>query len=406
MGINRRGFLAAGAGSVAALGIGREADAAQSNTASVPRSKDDLPTPALVLDLDAFEFNLKKMADHCRAAGCGFRPHAKTHKCPEIARRQIASGAAGVCVATVPEAEAMVAAGIQGVLLTSPIVEVSKLARMVQLARTRGQVMLSVSHPREVDLLRQVAEAAELRIDVLVDVDVGDRRTGILPGEPALGLARLIESCKSLRLRGVQAYAGSASHTVGYAKREQLSREVMAKAVETRNLFLKSGLNAEILSGGSTGTYNIDSGIAGVTELQVGSYAVMDVDYRRIGGKDNDKVYSDFKPALTVLTTVVSATHAELVTVDAGVKAFSSSPDPAAKDWPGLTYKRSGDEFGSITAAAGAALPKLCDRLEFIVPHCDPTVSLYDQIYACRGDKVEAIWPIAGGRDYARKPAQ
>jgi len=203
----------------------------------------------------------------------------------------------------------------------------------------------------------------------------------------------------------VQAYAGSASHTVGFAKREQYSREVMAKAVETRNLFLKSGLNAEILSGGSTGTYNIDSAIPGVTELQVGSYAVMDVDYQRIGGKENEKFYTDFRSALTVLTTVVSATHADVVTVDAGVKAFSSSPEPAAKDWPGLTYRRSGDEFGSLTAAAGAVLPKLGERLEFIAPHCDPTVSLYDQLYACRGDKVEAVWPITGGRDYARKPA-
>lgn len=403
MGFNRRAFLAS---SCAGGLVGMTAWSATAGEESDIRNltKADLPTPALVLDLDAFEFNLKAMAAHCRSAGCGFRPHAKTHKCPEIAKRQVASGALGVCVATVPEAEAMVQGGIRGVLLTSPIVERGKIARMVQLARAGGEVLLSVSHPREVELLAEAAAAAGVRIDVLIDVDVIDRRTGTLPGSPALELARIVDQSRSLRLRGVQAYAGSASHTVGFERREQVSREAMAKAVETRELILKAGLDASILSGGSTGTYNIDSAIRGVTELQVGSYAVMDVDYMRIGGKDGNKVYSDFRPALTVLTTVVSATHPDIVTVDAGVKAFSSSPEPAAKNHPGLSYRRSGDEFGAISAAAGATLPKLGDRLEWIVPHCDPTVSLYDQMYACRGDKVEAIWPISGRRDFAVKP--
>jgi D-serine deaminase-like pyridoxal phosphate-dependent protein len=391
--INRRAFLASGlAAPLAARRAGAEA---------VGLGKAELPTPALLLDLDAFEANLKVMADHCRSAGCAFRPHAKTHKCPEIGKRQVAAGALGVCVATVPEAEAMVAAGIRGVLLTSPIVEPAKVARMTALAKQGGDVLLAVGHPRQAELLDEAAAAASVRLTVLVDLDVGDRRTGIAPGEPALELARLIGRSNHLRLAGLQAYAGHASHAVGFAQRQKVSREAMAKAVETRALLDKAGLPAGVLSGGSTGTYNIDSALRGVTELQVGSYVFMDVDYRRIGGKDGP-VYTDFRPSLTVLTTVVSAGHADRVTVDAGTKAFSTDVPlkPEAKGWEGLSYSRAGDEFGAVTAAAGARLPRLGDRLEFFVPHCDPTVNLYDRIHAVRGEKVEAVWPVVARREF------
>src|SRR5262249_20251517 len=149
-------------------------------------TKASLPTPALMVDLDAFEANLKLMAEHCKKAGLGFRPHAKTHKCPEIGRRQVTSGALGVCVATGPEAESMVAGGIKGVLLTAPIRERGKMARMVALAKQEGTVLLAVGHVKEAVLLAEAAEASRNVVDVVVDVDVGDRRTGILPGEPAL----------------------------------------------------------------------------------------------------------------------------------------------------------------------------------------------------------------------------
>lgn len=395
--MNRRNFLLTGAALSANATMGAHAAAALD-----PKGlrKADLPTPALLVDLDAFEANLKLMAGHCKRAGCGFRPHAKTHKCPEIGKRQVASGALGVCVATVPEAEAMVAAGIKGVLLTSPVVEPGKLARMTELARQGGEVMLAVGHPRQAEMLAEAAAAARVMVNVLVDVDVGDRRTGILPGQPALDLARFIAQRKSLRLRGLQAYAGHASHAVGFTRRREVSRTAMSKAVETRDLLVKAGLEVGILSGGSTGTYNIDSAIAGVTELQVGSYVFMDVEYRSIGGPEEAAVYQDFQPSLTVLTTVVSATHPDRVSLDAGTKAFATDVPfkPEAKGWEGLTYNRSGDEFGRLTAAAGARLPRLGDRLEFLVPHCDPTVNLYDRLYAVRGEKVEAVWPTTARR--------
>src|SRR5262245_41606062 len=293
--MHRRNFLAAGVGLGAASFAGAAATQPAPGADHVGRTRADLPTPALLLDLDLFEANLRTMADHCKKAGCGFRPHAKTHKCPEIARRQVASGALGVCVATVPEAEAMVKADIRGVLLTSPILEPGKIARMAALAKT-GDVLLAVGHARQVDLLDEAARKAGATVDVLIDLDVGDRRTGILPGEPALELARLVTRSKQLRLRGLQAYAGHASHVVGFAEREKVSREAMSKAVRTRDLLAEAGLKTTILSGGSTGTYNIDGAIAGVTELQAGSYIFMDVEYRRIGGRGGQAAYRDFRP--------------------------------------------------------------------------------------------------------------
>ncbi|MGH7943947.1 MAG: DSD1 family PLP-dependent enzyme [Opitutaceae bacterium] len=400
---NRRTFLASALGSGLALGSAftPSARAAASGLEVKDLSKADLPTPALLVDLDLFEANLERMADHCKQAGCGLRPHAKTHKCAEVARRQIAAGALGICVATVAEAEAMVAADIRGVLLTSPIVDHNKIARMVELARQDQGVMLSVGHPLAVERLAEAAKERRVTMEVLIDVDVGDRRTGILPGQPALELARLIGRNRNLRLRGLQAYSGMASHVAGFSAREKSSRSAMAKAADTRDLLGKAGFDMSLFSGGSTGTYNIDPGPGGVTELQAGSFIFMDVNYRVIGGRNGSSLYTDFQPSLTVLATVVNATHPDQVTVDAGIKAFStdSTDKPEAKGWEGISYRRSGDEFGALTVAAGARLPQLGDRLEFIVPHCDPTVNLYDRIYALRGDKVEAVWPIMARRE-------
>lgn len=368
-----------------------------------PQKKADIPTPALLVDLDAFEANLQSMAAHGKRTGRGLRPHAKTHKCPEIAKRQVALGALGICAATVPEAEGLVAAGITNVLLTSPIVQISKIARMAKLAKRDPSVMLSVGAAREVNLLAEAAEAADATINVLVDLDVGDRRTGILPGEPALELAQLIAKHRRLRLRGVQAYAGHASHVVGFEARQKVSYEAMSKAAATRQLFIKAGLDAPILTGASTGTYNIDSEIEGVTELQVGSYVFMDVDYRRIGGRGSNDLYTDFQPSLSVLATVVSATHPDRVTIDAGTKGLDTTTPhaPQAKGRQGLSYTRGGDEFGILTVGADGQRPDLGDRIEFIVPHCDPTANLYDRIYAVRGDKVEGIWPLIARREFS-----
>jgi D-serine deaminase-like pyridoxal phosphate-dependent protein len=407
--MDRRLFLATtmGTGMMAATNLTTPASAAAEEFSVRGLTKANIPTPALLVDLDAIEANLQKMADHAKQAKVALRPHAKTHKCPEIARRQIAAGAIGICCATVPEMEAMAAAGIPGLLLTSPIVDPDKIARVAGLASGGGKIMLSVGHVREVELLAEAAEAIKVNLDVLVDLDVGDKRTGCLPGEPAVELAKQIARFKRLSIRGVQAYAGHASHTVGFAERERVSRIAMSHAAETKALLSKAGFDAKILTGGSTGTYNIDSGVEGVTELQVGSYVFMDVDYRRIGGKDGNAVYSDFQPSLTILATVVSATHAGRVTIDAGTKAVDTTTAnlPQAKNFPGLTYAKAGDEFGALTPSEpGGKLPALGERLELIVPHCDPSVNLYDRLYACRGETVEFIWSVTARREVPGKP--
>lgn len=399
--MDRRSFLTTSlAGGVAASTLASRQTGAMALMESTDLTKHDIPTPALIVDLDAFERNVRKMAEHARRTGRHVRPHAKTHKCPEVARRQVAAGAVGVCAATVAELEAMVAAGIGQVLLTSPVVDPRKIGRLVRLVQRGARLMVSVGNAREAELLADAVTTAGVELDVLVDLDVGDKRTGVWPGEPALQLAQQLSRCSKLHIRGIQAYAGHASHTVGFEERRRVSNKAIGQAVETRRLFERSGIDAGILSGGSTGTYDIDVETDGFTELQVGSYVFMDVDYRRIGGRDGAAVYADFEPSLTVLTTVVNATHAERVTVDAGTKSIDTTTAhrPESKTRPGLIYTKAGDEFGAITIEGGGDLPKLGDRLEFIVPHCDPNVNLYDRIYACRGDRVETIWPIAARR--------
>jgi D-serine deaminase-like pyridoxal phosphate-dependent protein len=357
-------------------------------------SKDDLPTPALLLDLDAFEANVRRMAEHLRRHGLAFRPHGKTHKCGEIARRLIRAGAVGCCAAKISEAEAFARDGIRGLLITTPVVGRHKIERAVALARRCPDTIFCVDHPQNARDLDAAAGAARVRLNVAVDLYVG-RRTGVMPGEPALKLAELIMSLRNLRLAGIQAYAGHASHVVGFEKRREASRAAMEQAAATRQLFESKGIPCPLLSGGSTGTYNIDVEIPGITELQPGSFIFMDVDYNRIGGRDGD-FYGDFKNSLTVLTTVISKPAADTAIVDAGLKAFSTDKPfpPECRTRSGITYNFAGDEHGRLSLAGEARAIELGDRLEFVIPHCDPTVNLYDRIYCLRGEAVEDCWRI------------
>jgi D-serine deaminase-like pyridoxal phosphate-dependent protein len=344
------------------------------------RSKLEIPTPALLLDLDAFEGNLSLMADHVKNSGKNLRPHAKAHKCPEIARRQIAAGAIGVCVATVVEAELMSGAGIPGLLLTSPVADPLKMARI---AKTGAMVV--VDHVDQVAWYNEAARAANRTVDVLVDLDVGDHRTGASSTAQAIEIAEAIDRSSHLRFRGLQGYSISGSHTPGVPERRQVSETAFHSAIATRDALKRLGFEVEILTGGSTGTWDIDTHLEEVTELQAGSYVLMDLAYGKIG--------LPFRHALTVLTTVISANHDGFVSVDGGFKAFSTDRGygPQAVGLPGSIYRWGGDEFGYLDSEIR---PKLGDKIEFIPPHCDPTVNLYDRIYVCRGDLVEGVWPV------------
>ena len=348
-------------------------------------TKQQLPTPVLLLDLDKFETNLARMAARIKESGKSLRPHAKAHKCVEIARRQVAAGAIGVCVATIAEAELMSAAGIPGLLLTSPLADPLKMARITQISAKTG-AMVVVDHPQQVAWYNEAAGAANRKLDVLVDLDVGDHRTGARSPEDAAEIAEAVDQAAHLELRGIQAYSVLGSHAGGLEERKQVSAESFRVASRALGIMLRRGLSTEIVTGGSTGTWEIDMAVPDLTELQAGSYVFMDLAYRREG--------LDFQNALTVMATVVSANHPGFVTVDAGFKAFATDRGygPEAVDLAGSTYRWGGDEFGYVDMADG--LPKLGDRLEFISPHCDPTTNLYDRIYACRGEQVEAVWPV------------
>jgi D-serine deaminase-like pyridoxal phosphate-dependent protein len=343
----------------------------------------EIPTPALLLDLEAFEANLARMAAKVKESGKALRPHAKAHKCVEIARRQVAAGAIGVCVATVNEAELMAAGGIDGILLTSPVADPVKMARIVATG-----AMVVVDHAQQVTWYNEAAAAASRKIDVLVDLDVGDHRTGARSKDHALEIAEAVDEAAHLELRGVQGYSVVGSHAGGLEERRQVSRRVFRSVGETIGAMLRRGLPIDIVSGGSTGTWDIDTAVQDLTELQAGSYIFMDVAYTREG--------LDFQHALTVSGTVVSANHLEFVTVDAGLKAFATDRGygPDVPGIPGATYRWGGDEFGYVDMVLGTAPPTIGTRIRFQPPHCDPTVNLYNRIYACRGEQVEAVWPV------------
>ncbi len=354
----------------------------------------DLSTPCLVLDLERFESNLDKMSRFARDHGVALRPHAKTHKCVNIARRQLEKNAIGISVATISEAEVMVRAGIRGLLITAEMVGEPKISRLIQLVSKAPDTMVVVDADANVLDLQQAAASAGIRIRVLIDLDIGQNRTGIQPGEPALRLAQTIKSSRNLELKGICAYGGHVAHVVGFEDRLASSRRALEQAIATRDLLVKDGHNVEILSGASTGTYNIDADIEGLTELQSGSYVFMDVEYRRIGGKSG-AVYDDFAPALTVLATVIHRSGNKAV-VDAGLKAFATDRafGPELLDVNGVKYEFAGDEHGRLVLEKPSREIQLGDRLRFIAPHCDPTVNLYDRINCVRGDVVEDVWPI------------
>ncbi|HLH31367.1 MAG TPA: DSD1 family PLP-dependent enzyme, partial [Terriglobia bacterium] len=340
----------------------------------------DLPTPCLVLDLDRFESNLEKMTRFTREHRIGLRPHAKTHKCVNIARRQMQQGALGICAATIAEAEVMQRGGIRGLLITGEMVGEPKISRLINVVRQAPETMVVVDNVANVTDLQRAAANAGIRLSVLIDLDIGQNRTGIEPGEPALQLARAIEASMNLDLKGICAYAGHAAHVVGFEHRRAASRQALSRALETRDLLKKDGHNVEILSGASTGTYNIDADIQGMTEMQSGSYVFMDVEYRRIGGSSG-AVYEDFAPALCVLSTVIHRSGSKAI-VDAGIKALATDRGfgPEVLGMGDLRYEFAGDEHGRLT---GGDI-RLGDRLRLIIPHCDPTVNLYDRFFCLR----------------------
>lgn len=362
-------------------------------------SSDAIDTPALVVDIAALDRNIATMAARAKAWGVALRPHAKTHKCSAIARRQVAAGASGIACATIDEAEVMVEADLPGVLVTSPLATEHKIERLMVLAHRRPDLAVVADHPQYVALLDKMAQQSGVSLGALVDLDVGDHRTGAATLDAASNLARQIQAARNLRFAGIQGYAGRIQHVAAFAKRSSEAARVAQKLAELRNRLEFLGLAPAVVSGGGTGTHAIDGPGGVFTELQVGSYIFMDAEYANVAL--DDSAQNPFEPALLVQTTVISSNQRGFVTTDGGTKAFAlNGPPPQILRGPavGCAYEFQGDEHGRINLKPGVRLA-LGDRLECQPPHCDPTVCLYDRIVCVNGDEVVDTWPVdARGR--------
>lgn len=354
---------------------------------------DDVDTPALILDLDALDRNIAKMGAFAEKAGVRLRPHAKTHKCPAIAKRQIAAGAVGQCVQKVGEAEALVAEGIADVLISNEIVGESKLRRIAELAR-EATVALCFDDADQVAVAGRIFTQAGVTVGGLVEIDVGAGRCGVSPGEKVAELARRIAGTNGLRFKGLQAYHGRAQHLPTYAERHAAIEEAQAAVRETLDALDRVGLSCDIVGGAGTGTFQLEAASGVYNELQVGSYVFMDTDYARIEDEDGGR-FARFEHALFVLTTVMSRPAPDRAIVDAGLKSYSMEKGPP---WicgiSGIEAVGASDEHGNLHLGSDAPALALGDKLRLIPGHCDPTVNLHDYIIGFRGNIVTEILPV------------
>lgn len=360
------------------------------------QNKFELDTPCLVLDLEILERNLQKMQALASRAGKQLRPHAKTHKCSILARRQMEVGAIGICAAKVSEAEVLVKAGITGVLVTGPVATPGKVKRLIELLAADPSLMTVVDHCDSLDLLDAALRASGRTMNVLLDVDIGLHRTGVIPAA-ARELAAAILSRPTLRLCGIQAYAGHVQHIRSYEERKTTSLQCLKEAVGVFSELQKVTDTCTLFSATGTGTFDMDLSVPEVTELQVGSYACMDAEYLAIGSAEDPARFTSFGPALRLLTTVVSKNQAGFVTVDAGLKSLyrdGAVPVILGSEQHGMVYDWFGDEYGKVTCPGTMALPPIGTVLELVTSHCDPTINLFDRYYLTRGPDVVGIWPI------------
>lgn len=413
---SRRGFLAASA-AISLFPAARSRAARTTGSAEYPFSefeariakrdfrdmtKDILPTPCMVVDLDMFTANVKHMAETAKANGINVRPHVKIHKSVDVAKHQMAHGAVGLTCATIAEAELFSNAGIKGVLWTKQPVGVNNIQRAVALSKKDPTFMLVTDDAQVVDWLDEAAAAHNAKLRVLVSVYAGMARQGIAGGKPAVDLAQKIAASKRMKLEGFMAYSGAAAHTQGFENRKKKSMDVLGDVRESKDLALKAGLPVNIMSGGSTGTYNIDHE-TGLTELESGTYVFMDTEYFIVGGKDGDlKRYNDWQPALTILTTVDSQHHARVITTDYGNKALVKKTDEV-KGMPWLEVGSQGAEYGYLKWKDGEQAPKLGDKLEIYCTNLDQSTNAFDRYYITRGDRVVDAWPIMGRSGAAQR---
>ncbi|HEV7312181.1 DSD1 family PLP-dependent enzyme [Sphingopyxis sp.] len=359
-------------------------------------SRADLNTPVLVLDVGALDRNIAAMAALVAGHGVALRPHAKTHKSVDIARRQIAAGAVGVCCAKIGEAEVLAAGGVTGILITSPVAAPAAVDRLAALAAAAEGLMAVVDHVDVAGRLDAALAAAGARLDVIIDIDPGIARTGVASAEAAVALAKTIAASPNLDYRGVQFYCGSQQHIESYADRRAAIVERTAYLQEVIAALSDAGFTPGIVTGSGTGTHRIDLDLGVFTELQAGSYVFMDKQYLDCEIADGGE--APFEVSLSVDARVVSANHSGLVTIDSGYKSLSTDGGVAVvqRGAPETAFFAfMGDEHAALIAPGIGTELQPGDPVSLTVPHCDPTVNLYDFYHVVAGDTLVDIWPVS-----------
>jgi len=349
--------------------------------------KSQMRTPALLIDMDAMEANLKKMAAFFANGPTRLRPHYKNHKCVALARRQLAEGAIGITCATLGEAEALAGSGILGILIANEIAGATAIERFVQLSRITD-AMVGVDNENTLAALAAASAAAKLPLSVVVDVNTGMGRCGVSPGEPASALAQLAVA-RGLRFRGVIGYEGHGVRLPPGPQKVQAVQQAMEKLVNTANLIRSRGLLVELVSAGGTGTYSISGRFPGVTEIQGGSYLLMDTDYQT--------VCADFDLALSVLGTVISRTGNERLILDIGLKEISGERGlPVLKNANGARLRKLNAEHAIVDIVDPDFPAQVGDQLELWAHYSDATVNLHRRMFGMRDGQVEETFLVEG----------
>lgn len=357
----------------------------------IGKNKYQLDTPVLVIDKSKLLNNLSMLQNFAKKSKIDVRPHAKTHKCTMLAKLQLEYGAVGICVAKVSEALELAKAGINGILITSPVVTTLKINSLFEVLKLAPDTMLVIDNLENANQLNRYCIDNGVELSILLDIDAGIGRTGVSFTQ-ALSYARELNKYSHLNFKGIQCYAGHIQHISDLAERTLISTQILTAASQIKQQLLNEDIPCYIQTGSGTGTFAIDAEVSGVTEIQAGSYCVMDKEYFDIQYKN-----ISFEPALTMLTSVISVNHVTHVTVDAGTKAmYKVETKPRVISHPHLNYDWDGfgDEQGKITANKGATLPLLGEVLELIVGHCDPTINLFDHFYITENDIVIERWDI------------
>jgi D-serine deaminase-like pyridoxal phosphate-dependent protein len=357
----------------------------------IGQSKLDLDTPALLVDLRAMERNIGVMASSIINNGVNWRPHTKGQKIPAIAHKQLAAGAIGITCAKLGEAEVMAAAGIRDILISNQIVGAPKVARLINLI-PHADVIVAVDSRENVAELSAAASSRSVNLRVVVEVDVGMHRCGVLPGEPVVDLARCIATSPGLRFAGVMAWESQCVQLLDEEQKRACVVQALQLLTGSADLCRANGLPVDIVSCGGTGTYWISAGVPGVTEIQAGGGIFNDVHYSEHYGLKREHEF-----ALTMLTTVISRPAPTRIVVDAGRKAMSSEHAlPRPLGLPAVKSVTLSAEHGRVELEQPSVVPRIGDKLEFVVGYSDTTVCLHDEMYAIRDGNVEVVWPVLG----------